>query len=200
MIKNQPVIKIAGLDAGKFLQGQITCDITALEINQPQFGALCNNKGRVIASFKLYKKNEANQDYYLLHVLPDMIDPVIKILHKYGQFSNITLNIIQEDLPVYNLQQDIQNKIANIDLEHSGLFTPHDLNYHTIPKAISFQKGCYTGQEIIARMEYKATLKKSIHYKKLNAEEFHDAQNTKKIVSYIQTDLGQYEALVLGPI
>ena len=39
-----------------------------------------------------------------------------------------------------------------------GLFLPHRLDLHLTPY-ISFDKGCYKGQEIIARTHYKATLK-----------------------------------------
>ncbi len=38
-------------------------------------------------------------------------------------------------------------------------FVPHALNYHLV-EAISFDKGCYTGQEIIARMQYRGHSKK----------------------------------------
>ncbi len=41
-------------------------------------------------------------------------------------------------------------------------FLPHDLN---LPKldAVDFNKGCFTGQEIIARMQYKGKLKQHMH-------------------------------------
>jgi folate-binding Fe-S cluster repair protein YgfZ len=35
---------------------------------------------------------------------------------------------------------------------------PHELDLHHL-NAISFDKGCYTGQEIIARMHYRGKLK-----------------------------------------
>ncbi len=42
-----------------------------------------------------------------------------------------------------------------------GLFLPHRLHLHTTPY-ISFNKGCYKGQEIIARTHYRAKLKHSL--------------------------------------
>jgi folate-binding protein YgfZ len=42
--------------------------------------------------------------------------------------------------------------------ESRALFLPHRLGLHQTPY-LSFNKGCYKGQEIIARMHYKATLK-----------------------------------------
>ena len=39
--------------------------------------------------------------------------------------------------------------------ELSGLYTPHELSYDTT-RRVDFNKGCYTGQEIVARMHYRA--------------------------------------------
>jgi folate-binding protein YgfZ len=50
--------------------------------------------------------------------------------------------------------------IPMIDLKLSELFTVHDLN---LLSAVSFNKGCYTGQEIVARMHYKAKLKHHLY-------------------------------------
>jgi len=44
---------------------------------------------------------------------------------------------------------------AEIGLLTSEIYTPHELNYH-LTERIDFNKGCYTGQEIIARMHYRA--------------------------------------------
>jgi len=53
---------------------------------------------------------------------------------------------------------DIQRGIPRIYPQTSGMFLPHDINLDQLD-AISFDKGCYTGQEIIARMHYRAKLK-----------------------------------------
>jgi folate-binding protein YgfZ len=42
--------------------------------------------------------------------------------------------------------------------ESRGMFLPHRLNLHK-STLLSFDKGCYKGQEIIARTHYRATLK-----------------------------------------
>ncbi len=53
----------------------------------------------------------------------------------------------------------IKSGLVDITDTLSEALLPHDINMHTTD-GISFTKGCYTGQEIIARMEYKATIKK----------------------------------------
>lgn len=48
--------------------------------------------------------------------------------------------------------------IARLSAVTSGLFLPHELRLPQL-NAVSFNKGCYTGQEIIARMHYRGKLK-----------------------------------------
>jgi len=54
----------------------------------------------------------------------------------------------------------IENGIAQIgyDFEPNSYF-PHDLNYDLI-NAVSFTKGCFIGQEVVARMQHRAHIKK----------------------------------------
>ena len=49
-----------------------------------------------------------------------------------------------------------------ISSKNSQLFLPQSLNYHEID-ALDFEKGCYLGQEIIARMHFRGKLKKRLH-------------------------------------
>ncbi|MFT6101589.1 MAG: folate-binding protein YgfZ [Granulosicoccus sp.] len=56
----------------------------------------------------------------------------------------------------------IKSGIANIHKDTSTQFTPHQLNYQQIGNAISFSKGCYTGQEVVARMHYLGKLKRQL--------------------------------------
>ncbi|OGT44620.1 MAG: hypothetical protein A3F42_03365 [Gammaproteobacteria bacterium RIFCSPHIGHO2_12_FULL_37_34] len=58
---------------------------------------------------------------------------------------------------------DIANGIPTIYPEISAVFLPHEINLIQL-NAISFDKGCYTGQEIIARMHYRGKLKKQLYH------------------------------------
>ena len=50
---------------------------------------------------------------------------------------------------------NILNKDFNIQTKDANKYTPHELGYHQTNR-IDFEKGCYTGQEIVARMHYRA--------------------------------------------
>lgn len=52
----------------------------------------------------------------------------------------------------------LQQRELSIYPESRGLFLPHRLDLHNT-SYLSFDKGCYKGQEIIARTHYRATLK-----------------------------------------
>ena len=56
-------LKITGVDADKFLQGQLTCDIYEANESLPLLGAHCNVKGRIESLFEIFKKNK---NYFLL--------------------------------------------------------------------------------------------------------------------------------------
>ena len=96
---------------------------------------------------------------------------------------------------------DIRTGQAHPDLSQSEVFTPQLLNYD-INGAIDFKKGCYTGQEIVARMFYKSDAKRRLYY--MNSETVPgsdesegvraSAENVVMSVSYAD---GSIESLVI---
>lgn len=68
-----------------------------------------------------------------------------------------------ESIKQFRAEQDwlfllAEKGIAWLDNHSQQAFLPHDLNLPEID-GVDFKKGCFTGQEIIARMHYKAKLK-----------------------------------------
>jgi len=80
------------------------------------------------------------------------------------------LEKLYKKLPTSNLttdnniwkRLDIQNGIAHIYPTTTDMFTPHMLNYPAL-NAVSFKKGCYIGQEIIARTHYLGKAKRHLY-------------------------------------
>ena len=64
---------------------------------------------------------------------------------------------------------DIKARIPTLYPETSGKFLPHEINLDQL-HAISFDKGCYTGQEIIARMHYRGKLKTHLYLSQIQRE------------------------------
>lgn len=57
---------------------------------------------------------------------------------------------------------DIRAGWGEVRAESQELFTPQALNFELV-NGVSFRKGCYTGQEVVARMHYKGQAKKRMH-------------------------------------
>ena len=57
---------------------------------------------------------------------------------------------------------DIRAGIGEVLPSTQGVFTPQALNFQLI-NGVSFRKGCYTGQEIVARLHYRGKLKRHMY-------------------------------------
>ena len=62
--------------------------------------------------------------------------------------------------------REINAGIGHITPRTSGLFLPQMLNYQAVDR-ISFSKGCYTGQEVVARLHYRGKTKRPMHLARL---------------------------------
>ncbi|MFU8797601.1 MAG: YgfZ/GcvT domain-containing protein [Gammaproteobacteria bacterium] len=145
----QGLITIAGPEAEKFLQGQLTCDVRQADAHPALLGAYCNPQGRVQATFRLSQ----HKGTYTLHLPLSMVQPTLTLLQKYALFSKVGLAAEHSVSPSHWELDTILKGIPIILPETIGLFTPHMLNYDTLG-GISFDKGCYMGQEVVARTHY----------------------------------------------
>jgi len=99
---------------------------------------------------------------------------------------------------------DIAHKIAAIYPETSEKFLPHDLHLPQL-NAVSFTKGCYTGQEIIARMQYRGKLKNHLQLVTTHMETlpirgndiYLEGKNSGNVVDFCQIDDNIYQLLVV---
>lgn len=206
------LIKISGVDAQKFLQGQLTCDVFTMQNGSASFAAHCNPQGRVVSLFYLFLWNGS---YYLL-MQRAMLTIAMMSLKKFSVFFKTEITDVSDEfmlagvashtvnaddllsIPVLNnrhilvgdrsvikrMQQDLHletsllnhwhylNILAGIPTiypETTGKFLPHEINLQCL-NAISFDKGCYTGQEIIARMHYRGKLKNQMYVAEVAGE------------------------------
>ena len=51
---------------------------------------------------------------------------------------------------------------ARVETQTIGQYLPQDLNFD-LNETVNFTKGCYTGQEIVARLHYRGTPKRRLH-------------------------------------
>lgn len=164
---NYALLRIEGKDACKFLQGQFTCDVNSLTEGGFTLGAHCNAKGRIMSLFRFFT---LNSQYYML-MPADVIQVAYDTLKKYALFSKVNLAI--EDTDTINNYpftfsaatqhaSDIKKGIPRLYPDTIGQFLPHYINLPQLG-GVSFTKGCYTGQEIIARMQHRGNIKQRMY-------------------------------------
>jgi len=84
------LLRVSGEDASGFLQGQATCDINALQDAGLGSGSFCTPKGRVIASFRIAKSENA---FYLL-----LAKELVPVIHKRLKLYVLRSRVILENL------------------------------------------------------------------------------------------------------
>lgn len=120
--------------------------------------------------------------------------------------QNITEHFVFVEENYWQLN-NIQNGVGEVRSETVEALLPQEINFQ-LTNAISFKKGCYTGQEIVARMHYKAQLKKHMRRAEIDStfppapgEVIHILENDKKLGTVIysaQKSQSQCELLVLA--
>ena len=147
-------INVTGPDALTFLQGQLTNDLRRLESEPEILAAWCSPKGRVI----WFGTVAAIESGFALSAPAETAADIVKRLTGFRFRSKIEFNIVDDGITV-DPAFLIQNGYPFIGTAQSELFTPHMLNFDLLD-TVSFDKGCYTGQEIVARTHYKGATKR----------------------------------------
>lgn len=224
-LSHMGLMSVTGEQGRSFIHGQVTTDITSLEANQWRWGAHCDPKGKMLASFRTFSVDDA-----LIMMMPsDTLAQDLPQLAKYAVFSKADLVDVTGDFlilgvageqaqtwinecfgPADNSDVDqalteipggvllkdndrfiiVMNKetaapfltsinqeifdatawqaldinagYANISATHQGQFVPQMCNVQAV-NGISFNKGCYMGQETIARMKYRGGNKRALY-------------------------------------
>jgi folate-binding protein YgfZ len=230
-LTHEGVLAIRGADAGKFLQGQVTCNINYLNAETCSLGARCTSKGRMISSFRIVQV----QNGYLLAIAQELVEPQLTDLKKYAVFSKSTLadesdawvrfgmdtatlhkalpelvfsehansvshaegllgihlseqraevwvptaqavqvrerlSAVAQEAPLEKwLLTQIRAGVGQIFGPTREMFIPQMINLQAVD-GVSFKKGCYTGQEIVARMQYLGRLKRRLYRLAVEAE------------------------------
>jgi folate-binding protein YgfZ len=147
-------INVTGPDAFAFLQGQLTNDLRRLDAETEILAAWCTPKGRVIW-FGTVRPIESG---FALSAPTETAADIVRRLTVFRFRSKVEFNVVDEGITV-DPEFLVRNGYAYIGAAQAEQFTPHMLNLDLID-AINFDKGCYTGQEIVARTHYKGATKR----------------------------------------
>jgi folate-binding protein YgfZ len=220
------VIRFSGADAQDFLHNQLTCDVNALQPGRSTYGAYCTPKGRVLATFLLWR---AEQGFFMQ--LPSSLrEPIQKQLAKFilrskvnaadatGEWmlagvmgkdaaalvqrvtgaapqavhqvaqtpAGMVIRLPGDRFEIAVVREKSQAVLGTLAAEaesespedwqrqviRAGVpvilpstqeeFVPQMINLDLIG-GVSYEKGCYPGQEIVARMHFRGTLKQRMY-------------------------------------
>jgi len=147
-------ITVTGPEAFEFLQAQLTNDLRRLESVDEILAAWCNPKGRVIWFGTVARA----ADGYHLSAPAETAEDIVKRLTLFRFRAKVDFQIVDEGQTVDPVFL-VEHGYPFIGRAQTELFTPHMLNLDLLD-AISMDKGCYPGQEIVARTHYKGATKR----------------------------------------
>ena len=105
-------------------------------------------------------------DSYLLRLDQHRYEYWVPIAQQEASLNELRTHYEAANENAWTLQQ-IRAGIADITSATREQFTPQELNYPLI-NAVNFRKGCYTGQEIVARLHYRGKQKRHAYRYLLN--------------------------------
>ena len=212
------VIRATGPDAAAFLNGQLTQETIKLEPGQARLAGYCSPKGRLLASFVMWR----DADDILLACSADLLAPTLKRLSMFVMRAKCKLGDASAQIALWGIALpgllhddaahpipsapyatsavaggtairladaagtsrvlwaapvdatppwaptsspdvwnwlEVQSGVPRIVASTVEAFVPQMVNLELVG-GVNFQKGCYPGQEIVARSQYRGTLKR----------------------------------------
>src|SRR5687768_1874889 len=164
---DRDVLRISGPDAISFLQGQLSQDVAGLAVGASAFTFLLEPQGKVSAWGRITRIAD---DAILFDVDRGFAEAAIARLNRFKLRTKAEIE--QVDWPVYADFDwpgfdgaDLIGDHADYERRRIEAGVPamgHEFDANTIPaeagdviieKSVSFTKGCYTGQELVARVD-----------------------------------------------
>ena len=269
-LSGRALIKVSGEDAESFLQNQLSNDIHNVTETAHQASAWCSPKGRIIATFQIFKRAES----FYLSFSADLLEHVMKRLRMYVMMSKVTLEDITDSIIHFGYAGKLQTIIENAPsasgqtIQHADLsilripseapryeifcvdadginnakqlwkqcaknattinsngwnylnilaglpdiseasseaWIPQMVNYIAVG-GVDFKKGCYPGQEVVARLNYLGKTKRRMYRLQINTDQLptigesisSDSDKAAgKILNAVINPAGKIEALAI---
>jgi len=211
------LLKVFGPESEDFLQSQFTNDIKNIKEKHVQINAYCQHQGKIIAIIWVFKKENCfylsipNELKEIVLSKLEMFKMMSKVeiedySSKINQFglvgekrensfkitNNLSLVTTRKNISnsVYNSAWEyacINDKLPEVYANYSESLIPQELDLDVNLFGVSFTKGCYPGQEVVARMHYLGKPKRRLfrfhsNYKVVTGDNL-DVDNSKSLKS-----------------
>jgi len=143
------VVTVEGPDAASFLQGQLSQDVLALAAGDSALSFLLQPQGKIDALLRVTREAD---DRFVLDVDAGYGEAVAARLNRFKLRVKAEITVSSADLPApWGEGSRIAAKWPAMGKELDGSTIPGETGL--VDQAASFTKGCYTGQELVARID-----------------------------------------------
>jgi len=192
-LKDRSLLKVSGPDAKAFLQSQLTNDIDSLTEDKVQINAYCQHQGKVMALLWVFEKDndfyisitsdlkdivlsklnmfklmsdlkieDVSSEFIQYGLIDEDIDGSFEFKDNLKLFLSKKEHSDQEDISLWD-EACVVNMLPEVYLATTEKFIPQALNLDIDNLGVSFTKGCYPGQEVVARMHYLGQPKRRLY-------------------------------------
>jgi tRNA-modifying protein YgfZ len=191
-------VRVAGPEAAGYLQRMVSNDVEVLEVGGACDALLLTPKARVIATLRIWRRREND---FLLLTEPELGERVLEELRRMRFAAKCEIDpehhtstlVFGGDEGISNeeygaparelLDVDLEPTLGEAELERRRIeaATPRygrELDDRVLPAEaglesthISFSKGCYPGQEPIARLHYRGHVNRRLRVLEVEAAE-----------------------------
>lgn len=151
-------LRVSGADAATFLQGQLSADVRNIGENGG-WASYNSPKGRMLAVIRAHRDGD---DAFLLALPETLAEAVAKRLRMFVLRAKVGIEVLPPaDAGAFERERraHILAGVPVVYPETQDRWVAQMANLDRLG-GISFDKGCYTGQEVVARLHYLGHLKK----------------------------------------
>jgi folate-binding protein YgfZ len=150
------VVVVEGADAATYLQGQISQDVAALAVGDAAWSLVLQPQGKVDAWFRITR---AGDDRFELDVDAGFGDALVARLSRFLIRTKATVALAEAGVARGSAGEAdrIRAGVPAMGAELDERTIPAEVGQWFIDASVSFTKGCYTGQELVARVDSRGS-------------------------------------------
>jgi len=157
---SRDTIRVEGPDAAAYLQGQISQDVDAIGVGETAWSLVLQPNGKLASWFRIHRVAEQE---FLLDTDEGQGSGLVARLERFKLRTDATIDVSDTQLPAPVMwpgapdpsdeRQRILAGMPKMGAELTDETIPGEGGQQLIDLSVSFTKGCYTGQELVARID-----------------------------------------------
>jgi len=159
-VTTRETLRVYGDDALGYLQGQLSQDVQAMADGETKWSLVLQPTGKLVAWFRVQRRSSTD---FLLDIDPGFAPMLTARLQRFLLRTKATIeptaDVIDEPVRWPGLDdpddeaQRIRAGMPRMGAELTEETIPGEGGQRFIDLSVSFTKGCYTGQELVARID-----------------------------------------------